>query len=96
MCAMQRNNWPRQPPNQPPPPPPKPVYRFRWELVGVVLLIGVFLWLLAGAEPSFQFEDLMRTLNVSGQESYVRLACLGAVLVAVTLIVKYAITHRKK
>lgn len=94
MCAMQRNNWPRQPPNQPP--PPKPVYRFRWELIGVVLLIGAFLWLLAGAEPSFQFEDLMQTLGVSDRESYVRLACLGTVLIAATLIIKYTITRGKR
>jgi hypothetical protein len=82
-------NFYRQPQNQPPPQPPDPKYRFRWEyFVGIPLVIAVFLWLLNGIEPSFEFEQLMQWLDVEHQDRYVKLTCLGVLLIAITLLVK--------
>jgi hypothetical protein len=92
MCAIQRNIPPNQQLNQQPPQPPEPPEpqdRFRWGIfVGIPLVVLAFLWLLKGIEPAFQFEDIMRYLGVLQEERYVRLACLGIVLVAVILIAK--------
>jgi hypothetical protein len=92
MCAIQRNIPPNQQLNQQPPQPPQapePQYRFRWGIfVGIPLVVLAFLWLLKGIEPAFQFEGIMRHLGVLQEERYVRLACLGIVLVAVILIAK--------
>ena len=91
MSAMQYPNQPYQPQPQPPQPePPEPEYRFRWAIfIGIPAVILVFLWLLSGIEPSFAFSDIMEVFNVVNENAYVRLACLAAVLIAVTLIVKF-------
>jgi len=89
MCAIQRNMAQNQQPNQQPPQPPEPQYRFRWGVfVGIPIAIIAFLWLLKGIEPAFEFEDIMQYLGVLKEERYVRLACLGIVLIAITLIIK--------
>jgi len=93
---MQRNILPNQQPNQPPPQPPEPRYRFRWSIyIGVPLVIAVFLWLLKGADISFSFKDIMRSLNVAQEERYIRLACLGTLLIVITLIVKSFRNHSR-
>lgn len=89
MCAIQRNVAPNQQPNQQPPQPPEPQYRFRWGIfIGIPLVVLAFLWLLKGIEPAFQFEDIMQYLGVLHEERYIRLACLGIVLIATILISK--------
>lgn len=94
MCAMQRNKLPNPQVNQQPPQSPEPQYRFRWGIfVGIPLLVPAFFWLLKGIEPSFAFEDIMQHLGVLYQERYIRLACLGIVLITVTLIVKSLRSH---
>ncbi len=95
MCAIQRNVAPNQQLNQQPPQAPEPQYRFRWGIfVGIPLVVLAFLWLLKGIEPAFQFEDIMRYLGVLQEERYIRLACLGVVLITATLIAK-AMMNRK-
>ena len=79
----------------PPPQPAPPKYRFRWAILAVPLTIGAFFWLRNGVEASFQFEDILKYLDVRAEGRYVRLACLAAVLIAVTLVVKN-IRVRKK
>ena len=92
MSPMQYPNTPNpqmnpQPPQ--PPEPPEPEYRFRWAIfVGIPLVILIFLWLLSGITPSFQFADIMEYLEVAQQNAYVRLGCLGILLIAITLIIK--------
>ena len=94
MCAMQRNMPPNQQPNQQPPEPPEPQYHFRWGIfVGIPLVVLAFFWLLKGIEPSFAFEDIMQYLGVLHEARYIRLACLGIVLITATLIVKSLTNH---
>lgn len=86
MCAVQRIQPPEQEQNRQ---PPEPNYRFRWEVfLGIPLLVLAFLWLLQGIDPSFEFDDVMDALSVAGRDQYVHLACLGALLIAIILIVK--------
>lgn len=73
---------------QPPPDPPEPKYRFRWSLLGIPLAIGVVLFLINNIDSSFQFEDVMRFLNVNNQNRYVRLACLCVFSLVVLLVYK--------
>ncbi len=98
MCAIQRNVPPNPQPDQQPnqsPEPPEPQYRFRWGIfVGLPIVVLSFLWLLKGVEPAFEFVDVMRWLEVMHEERYIRLACLGIVLIAITLIVK-VLTNNK-
>ena len=85
MCAIQRNQPPEQEQNQQ---RPQPEYHFRWEVfVGIPVLALALLWLLNVA-PSFEFEDLIDALNVVGRDKYVRLACLGVLLLATVLAIK--------
>ena len=82
--------------NQPfmPPRPPEPKYKFRWSVfLGVPFIVFLFFWLLNGVEPSFSFENIMEQLRVVQKHKYVRLACLGVLLVAVTIIVKTLKNH---
>jgi hypothetical protein len=92
MCAIQRNVPPhqeQQQPNQQFQEPPEPQYRFRWGVfVGIPIVILAFLWLLKGIEPAFEFEDIMQYLGILHKDRYVRLTCLGIVLITITLIVK--------
>ena len=88
----QMNPQPPQPPQ--PPEPPEPQFRFRWSIfVGIPLVILAFLWLLGNIIPSFQFTDIMDSLDVVNENAYVRLACLGIFLIAITLIVKSLKNH---
>ncbi|MFC1762821.1 hypothetical protein ACFL6U_12180 [Planctomycetota bacterium] len=88
MMPPTQNN-PPQNQQQTPPPPPEPKYSFRWSaILGVPLAALAFFWVLNGLEPSFQFEDLLSTLGVLQRHKYVRLGCLGVLLIAVILIVK--------
>lgn len=72
----------------PPPPPPEPKYRFRWPILAVVLAVMGFFWVLNGVTPSFRFDDVLELLNVVQRGTYTQLACLGVVVIAVTLIIK--------
>jgi hypothetical protein len=56
--------------------------------LGVPLAALFFFWLLSGVEASLSFESIMERLHVIQQHKYARLACLGVVLVAATIIVK--------
>ena len=86
MCAIQRNQPPEQEQNQQ---RPQPQYHFRWEVfVGIPVLVLALLWLLNGIAPSFEFENLMDTLDVVSGDRYVRLACLGVLLIATILAIK--------
>jgi hypothetical protein len=77
-----------------PPQPPEPKYKFRWSIfLGVPLAALFFFWLLNGVEASFSFESIMERLHVIQQHKYARLACLGVVLVAATIIVKTLKNH---
>ena len=87
MHPMQKKPVPKQQVNQPPPPEPK--YRFRWSIfVGIPLAICVLLFLFNGIEPSFAFEDIMRTLGVINENRYVRMVCLCVVGIVILLIAK--------
>jgi Na+/H+ antiporter NhaC len=83
-------NQPNQMANRPlmPPQPPEPEYRFRWSIVAVVLAVLAFFWLRDGVDVSFQVQDVLDYLRIRHQDKYVQLACLGIVLIAVTLIAK--------
>lgn len=72
----------------PPPPPPEPKYRFRWPILAVVLAVMGFFWVRNGITPSFQFNEVLAFLDVAQTNTYARLACLAAVLIAATLITK--------
>ena len=96
MSAMRYRMIPEQEFNQEPPQPPEPKYRFRWSVfVGVPLVVAVVLFLLNEIEPSFEFEDIMRSLHVIQEERYVRLACLGVVCIAVLLGVRLFRNHSR-
>jgi len=60
-----------------------------------LITAGIFLWLLSGITPSFQFLDITGALGVVQENAYVRLACLGVLLIAITLIVK-ALKHHSR
>jgi len=73
---------------------PGPKYGFRWSIfVGIPVAIAVFLFVLNDIEPSFQFEDVMRRLQVLYEDRYVRLAYLGVVCITVTVIVESSKQH---
>jgi hypothetical protein len=81
-----------------PPGPPQPIehhYRFRWPLLAIPLAILAFFWLFNGLERSFEFDAILEYLRVSHEDKFVRLACLGTVLIAATLIVK-VMRHNSK
>jgi len=44
---------------------------------------------------SFSFGDIMGSLNVTQEGRFIRLACLGTLLVVVILIVKYFRNHSR-
>jgi hypothetical protein len=91
MNPMQRNVMPNQPVN---PQPPEPKYRFRWGIfVGIPLVTLFFFAVLRRIEPSYQFEDIVRYLDVIYEYKYARLVSLGIVIIAVTLIVKSLRNH---
>jgi len=93
MNPLQKNPISNHPVN---PQPPEPKYRFRWPIfVGIPLVTLAFLGVLRRLEPSFQFEEIMRYLDVTHENKYARLAALGIVLIAVTLIVKSLGNHSK-
>ena len=93
MNPMQRNPMPNQPVN---PQPPEPKYRFRWSIfIGIPLVTLAFFAVLHRIEPSYQFEDIMRYLDVIYEDKYARLVSLGIVLIAVTLIMKSLRNHSK-
>jgi len=77
------------------PQPPEHHYRFRWSLVAIPLTILAFFWLFNGLERSFEFEAILEYLRVRQEDKSVRLACLGMVLIAVTLIAK-VMRHNSK
>ena len=82
------SKFPSKPQPKPPPKEP-PKYRFRTSVyVGIPLTVGLFLWLLSGIEPSFHFADILHALDVHYHNRYVRLACLGIVLITVLSILK--------
>jgi len=89
MCAMQRNNVPNQQANEMPQPPLRPQYRFRtaWWL-GVPVIVIVFLWFIGGLDVAFSFLDIASVFGVALTDRYVLLACLGIVLITITLIAK--------
>ena len=94
MSRIPNNYMPNRQMNPQPPQPPEPRYRFRWAIfVGIPLVILIFLWLLSGITSSFQFTDIMDSLDVVNENAYVRLACLGVFLIAITLIVKSLKNH---
>jgi len=76
------------------PQPPEPKYKFRWSVfLGIPLIVLFFFWLINGVESSFSFESIMEQLHVVQEHKYVRLACLGVLLIAVTVIVKTLKNH---
>ena len=87
--ANQQQNQPLMPSR-----PPEPKYRFRWSVfLGAPLVVLFFFWLLNGVEVSFSFESIMERLHVLQEHKYVRLACLGVLLIAVTIIAKTLKNH---
>ena len=80
-----------QKPEPPQPSQEQPQYRFRTVLyLGIPLAIGILWWLISGIVPSFSFEGLMEQLNVTMPERYVRLTCLGILLITILLIIKHS------
>ena len=93
MNPIQRTPIPKQPAN---PQPPEPKYRFRWPIfIGIPLVTLAFFAVTHRIEPSFQFEDIMRYLNVIQEDKYARLVSLGIVIISVTLIMKLLRNHSK-
>ena len=93
MNPMQRNPMTNQLVK---PEPPEPKYRFRWPMfIGIPLVTLFFFAVLHRIEPSYQFEDIMRYLDVIYEDKYARLVSLGIVIIAVTLIMKSLRNHSK-
>ena len=79
----------RQPDVPVPPPQPRPPrWRFRWEIVAVILALMVGLWFVRGIEPSFEWTEVMQVLRVRGgeRERYTQLAVLGLALIGGVLM----------
>ena len=69
--------------------PPEPQYQFRWAtLVGTVIVVLIFLWMLDGIQLSFTFKDIMNYVGIIHQQKFRHLTCLCIVLIAMTLIWK--------
>ena len=93
MTQLPNVNPQGRPPNVPVPPPqlrpPRPQrWRFRWEIVAVILALMVGLWLVRGIEPSFEWREVMEALRVPGRdrERYTQLAVLGLALIGVVFV----------
>jgi len=84
----QRNNQQFQQPIVVRPRRSKPTWRFRWEILWVLLAILLGLWLLSGVEPAGTFEDIMYALNVRNTDRYSRLAIIGILACGICAIVR--------
>ena len=74
-----------------PPPQKKPPYRFRWNLLGIIIVIIGFLYLLNGAEPSFTFAECMDYIGIHDKNRfrlYFTLGCIGVATVAILRILQ--------
>ena len=76
--------------------PARPKCRFRWEIIAVILTVLVFLWFIKGIEPSFEFEELMRTIGIRHSERFIRFASLAVVGLAIIFTVKLFRNKKEK
>lgn len=85
----QRNNQQFQQPMVVRPRRKKPKWRFRWEILWIMLAIVFGTWLLSGIEPAATWEDIMDdALNVRDTDRYSRLAILGVLACGICAIVR--------
>jgi len=76
--------------------PARPKCRFRREIVGVIVTIMGFFWFVKGIHPSFEFDELMRTIGIRHPERFIRFASLAVVGLAIIFSVKLFTNKKEK
>lgn len=97
MSAMQ-NFTQNQSQNQPPPvqpPEPEPQWRFRWEIIGILLVIAAFAFVAKHIEASISFDELLYNFRVIYKTKFARLASLAVICIVFILIVKLFKSNRE-
>lgn len=75
--------------------PRRRTWRVRWELITVPLTAGITLWFISTLDPSCTWSDLCDAVGARNVDLYGRLACLGILLIAVTLCIRILRTPKR-
>jgi len=72
-----------------------PRFRFRWNLVWIIVALVIFLYILNGADPSFSFGDFMDFIDIYDEDRFRKYFTLGCICVAIVAIIRVLSKNKK-